>query len=157
MTDVVKLADAGHVRTITLNRPEKKNALSNTLAWGLIAAPNIGIAREGLMTGLLTGVGAQIRYSNTIVSIDQSDRLSKSRFLGRNPEHAAHAFPPQFAQGAAMAVEDGVALTELLSTSADIDLALRSYRAEKATTGEQGSSGRSPSRRIAGDGRPVTP
>ena len=131
MTDVVKLADAGHVRTITLNRPEKKNALSNTLAWGLIAAPNIGIAREGLMTGLLTGVGAQIRYSNTIVSLEQSDRLSRSRFLGRNPEHAAHAFPPQFAQGAAMAVEDGVALTELLSTSADIDLALRSYERKR--------------------------
>jgi 2-polyprenyl-6-methoxyphenol hydroxylase-like FAD-dependent oxidoreductase len=35
-------------------------------------APNIGIAREGLMTGLLTGVGAQIRYSNTIISLDQS-------------------------------------------------------------------------------------
>ncbi|HXR25804.1 MAG TPA: FAD-dependent monooxygenase [Candidatus Binataceae bacterium] len=35
-------------------------------------APNIGIAREGLMAGLLTGVGAQIRYSNTIVSLDQA-------------------------------------------------------------------------------------
>ena len=35
-------------------------------------APNIGIAREGLMAGLLTGVGAQIRYSNTMVSLDQA-------------------------------------------------------------------------------------
>ena len=38
MTDIVKIADAGHVRTITLNRPEKKNALSDALAWGVIAA-----------------------------------------------------------------------------------------------------------------------
>jgi 2-polyprenyl-6-methoxyphenol hydroxylase-like FAD-dependent oxidoreductase len=44
---------------------------------------------------------------------------------------AAHAFPPQFAQGAAMAIEDAVVLTELLGTSADIDLALRSYEAKR--------------------------
>jgi salicylate hydroxylase len=44
---------------------------------------------------------------------------------------AAHAFPPQFAQGAAMAIEDAVALTELLATSANIDLALRSYESKR--------------------------
>ena len=38
MTDIVKISDAGHVRTIALNRPEKKNALSDALAWGVIAA-----------------------------------------------------------------------------------------------------------------------
>ena len=38
MPDIVKIADVGHVRTITLNRPEKKNALSDALAWGVIAA-----------------------------------------------------------------------------------------------------------------------
>jgi hypothetical protein len=38
MTNIVKIADLGHVRTITLNRPEKKNALSDALAWGVIAA-----------------------------------------------------------------------------------------------------------------------
>jgi 2-polyprenyl-6-methoxyphenol hydroxylase-like FAD-dependent oxidoreductase len=229
-------------------------------------APNIGIAREGLMTGLLTGVGAQIRYSNTIVSLDQSaggvevgfsdgtrgtydlvvgadgtkstvrklvfpeiepsyrsfcawrtlmdgsergatltaritpglalgsfsvgpnliyafilahypepPSLSRTEHLERLKElarkfrgfvpsliqeqrdpsrvvfvpvneidtapyyrgrvvvigDAAHAFPPQFAQGAAMAIEDAVALTELLATSADIDLALRSYESKR--------------------------
>jgi hypothetical protein len=38
MTKLVTTADAGHVRTITLNRAEKKNALNLELAWGVIAA-----------------------------------------------------------------------------------------------------------------------
>jgi 2-polyprenyl-6-methoxyphenol hydroxylase-like FAD-dependent oxidoreductase len=40
---------------------------------------------------------------------------------------AAHAFSPLLAQGAAMAIEDAVALAELLGESGDIDLALRAY------------------------------
>jgi len=46
---------------------------------------------------------------------------------------AAHAFPPQFAQGAAMAIEDGVALAELVGGSGDIDEALRSYELKRRT------------------------
>ena len=38
MGNVLQLSDAGHVRTLRLNRPEKKNALSDELAWGIIAA-----------------------------------------------------------------------------------------------------------------------
>ena len=45
MSDVVKIADAGHVRTITLNRPEKKNALSNALAWGVVEAVEAAAAK----------------------------------------------------------------------------------------------------------------
>jgi 2-polyprenyl-6-methoxyphenol hydroxylase-like FAD-dependent oxidoreductase len=44
---------------------------------------------------------------------------------------AAHAFPPQLAQGAAMAIEDAVALAELLSEAADVETALRSYEARR--------------------------
>jgi 2-polyprenyl-6-methoxyphenol hydroxylase-like FAD-dependent oxidoreductase len=40
---------------------------------------------------------------------------------------AAHAFPPLLAQGAAMAIEDAVALAELLSGSGDIDQVLHAY------------------------------
>ena len=38
MTDLVRIHDRGHVRKIILNRPEKKNAVSLELAWGLIEA-----------------------------------------------------------------------------------------------------------------------
>ena len=38
MGDVLKINNAGKVRTLQLNRPEKKNALSEELAWGIIAA-----------------------------------------------------------------------------------------------------------------------
>lgn len=44
---------------------------------------------------------------------------------------AAHAFSPLLAQGAAMAIEDAVALAELLSGSGDIDQALRSYESRR--------------------------
>jgi 2-polyprenyl-6-methoxyphenol hydroxylase-like FAD-dependent oxidoreductase len=40
---------------------------------------------------------------------------------------AGHAFPPLLAQGAAMAIEDAVALAESLGVSGDVDQALRSY------------------------------
>jgi 2-polyprenyl-6-methoxyphenol hydroxylase-like FAD-dependent oxidoreductase len=44
---------------------------------------------------------------------------------------AAHAFPPLLAQGAAMAIEDAVALAELLGSSGDVDQALRSYESRR--------------------------
>jgi len=44
---------------------------------------------------------------------------------------AAHAFSPLLAQGAAMAIEDAVALAELLGQGGDIDRVLRSYEARR--------------------------
>ena len=44
---------------------------------------------------------------------------------------AAHAFSPLLAQGAAMAIEDAVALAELLGESGGIDLVLRAYQARR--------------------------
>ena len=38
MTDLIKVYNRGHVRKIVMNRPEKKNAASLELAWGVIEA-----------------------------------------------------------------------------------------------------------------------
>ncbi|HEV2650401.1 MAG TPA: enoyl-CoA hydratase/isomerase family protein [Rhizomicrobium sp.] len=57
MTDIVKVEDKGHVRTITLNRPDKKNALSNPLAWGVIAAVEEAAKIDNVWVVALTGTG----------------------------------------------------------------------------------------------------
>src|SRR5580693_1524638 len=57
MTELVNIADAGHVRTITLNRPEKKNALSNELAWGVVGAIDDAARDDNVWVVALTGSG----------------------------------------------------------------------------------------------------
>src|SRR5271156_3039987 len=57
MTDIVKISDAGHVRTIALNRPEKKNALSDALAWCVIAAVEEAAQADDVWVIALTGSG----------------------------------------------------------------------------------------------------
>jgi 2-(1,2-epoxy-1,2-dihydrophenyl)acetyl-CoA isomerase len=57
MSKVVKIADEGHVRTITLNRPEKKNALSDELAWGVIEAVEAAARADNVWVVAITGSG----------------------------------------------------------------------------------------------------
>lgn len=57
MTSLVSIADKGHVRTITLNRPEKKNALSLALAWGVIEAVDAAAADDNVWVVAITGSG----------------------------------------------------------------------------------------------------
>jgi len=57
MTDIVSVADAGHVRTITLNRPEKKNALSGELAWAIVDAVDAATADDRVRVVAITGSG----------------------------------------------------------------------------------------------------
>jgi len=54
---VVKTENAGHVRTIVLNRPEKKNALSNELAWGVVEAIDAAAKDDDVWVVAITGVG----------------------------------------------------------------------------------------------------
>lgn len=57
MTKLVTTADVGHVRTITLNRPDKKNALNNELAWGVVAAVDAAALDDNVWVVAITGSG----------------------------------------------------------------------------------------------------
>lgn len=57
MSDVLKVSDDGRVRTITLNRPEKKNALSNELAWGIVTAVQEAARDDSVWVIGITGSG----------------------------------------------------------------------------------------------------
>ena len=57
MSELVKTADVGHVRTVTLNRPEKKNALSTQLAWGVVEAIDAAARDDNVWVIALTGSG----------------------------------------------------------------------------------------------------
>ena len=57
MTDIVKISNVADVRTIALNRPEKKNALSDALAWGVIAAVEDAARTDDVWVVALTGSG----------------------------------------------------------------------------------------------------
>jgi 2-(1,2-epoxy-1,2-dihydrophenyl)acetyl-CoA isomerase len=57
MTDLVTIEDVGHVRTIRLNRPEKKNALSEALAWGVVAAVDAAARDDDVWVVAITGTG----------------------------------------------------------------------------------------------------
>lgn len=57
MSDVIQTRDDGHVRTIILNRPEKKNALSDALAWGVIAAVEEAANDDNVWVIAITGSG----------------------------------------------------------------------------------------------------
>ncbi|MBP7815365.1 MAG: enoyl-CoA hydratase/isomerase family protein [Phenylobacterium sp.] len=57
MGALVKVSDDGHVRTIALNRPEKKNALSQELAWGVVAAVDEAAKDDNVWVVAITGTG----------------------------------------------------------------------------------------------------
>ena len=57
MSDIVTIADQGHVRTITLNRPDKKNALSTALAWAIVGAVDEATKNDHVWVVAITGSG----------------------------------------------------------------------------------------------------
>jgi 2-(1,2-epoxy-1,2-dihydrophenyl)acetyl-CoA isomerase len=57
MSDLIKIANDGHVRTIMLNRAEKKNALSTQLAWGVVEAIEAAGKDDNVWVVALTGSG----------------------------------------------------------------------------------------------------
>lgn len=57
MSRLVEISDKGHVRTIRLNRPDKKNALSQELAWGVVEAVDQAAAEDNVWVVAITGSG----------------------------------------------------------------------------------------------------
>lgn len=57
MGQLVEVSNEGHVRTIRLNRPEKKNALSQQLAWAIVEAVDEAARDDSVWVVTLTGSG----------------------------------------------------------------------------------------------------
>lgn len=57
MSEVVRISDKGHVRTIALNRPRVKNALSDELAWSVVNAIDDAAKADDVWIVAVTGVG----------------------------------------------------------------------------------------------------
>jgi 2-(1,2-epoxy-1,2-dihydrophenyl)acetyl-CoA isomerase len=55
--DTVEIEQAGHVRYITLNRPEKMNALNDELAWSIVGAIREAATDDDTWVVGLTGAG----------------------------------------------------------------------------------------------------
>lgn len=73
MSDVLQIRDDGHIRTIVLNRPGKKNALSSELAWGIVAAVEEAARDDGVWVIAITGTGDAF-CSGLDLSGDTEDR-----------------------------------------------------------------------------------
>ena len=54
---VLQIRDDGRVRTIVLDRPDKKNALSGELAWGVVTAVEEAARDDDVWVVVLTGAG----------------------------------------------------------------------------------------------------
>ncbi len=57
LSNVIRVTDAEHVRTIRLNRPEKKNAISDELGWGVVAAVEQAARDDEIWVIAITGTG----------------------------------------------------------------------------------------------------
>lgn len=57
MTGVLHVEDKGHVRTIVLNRPHKKNALNQELAWKIVQAVDAAAVDDNVWIIGITGSG----------------------------------------------------------------------------------------------------
>jgi 2-(1,2-epoxy-1,2-dihydrophenyl)acetyl-CoA isomerase len=53
----LEVTSVGHVRVLTLNRPERKNALTSSLGWSIVRAASEAQADDGVRVVALTGNG----------------------------------------------------------------------------------------------------
>jgi 2-(1,2-epoxy-1,2-dihydrophenyl)acetyl-CoA isomerase len=57
MSELVRVQDKAHVRTLTLNRPDKMNALSHALAWAIVTEVQKAAHDDDVWVIALTGSG----------------------------------------------------------------------------------------------------
>lgn len=77
MSDPILIENHGHVRIIQLNRPEKKNALNEALAWGVVRAIEEAAADDDVWVIGITGSGDAF-----CAGLDLSDRGESATPLG---------------------------------------------------------------------------
>ena len=82
MSDPVRIDDRGHVRIIRLDRPEKKNALNEALAWGIVNAVEAAAADDDVWVIGITGTG-----DSFCAGLDLSDRGDSATPLGPISDH----------------------------------------------------------------------
>ena len=76
MSDVVKVTDKGHVRTIALNRPDRKNALSDELAWGVVNAIDAAAVDDNVWVVAVTGTGDSFCAGLDLTMTERTSPLS---------------------------------------------------------------------------------
>jgi 2-(1,2-epoxy-1,2-dihydrophenyl)acetyl-CoA isomerase len=54
---MLQVSDRGHVRTVVLDRPEKRNALTHELAWGIVSAVEAAARDDAVRVVAITGCG----------------------------------------------------------------------------------------------------
>ncbi len=79
MESFVGVSDLGHVRTITLNRPEKKNALSDALAWGVVGAVEEAARTDSVWVIAITGSGDSFCAGLDLSGAERFSPLSPNR------------------------------------------------------------------------------
>ena len=94
MTEL-QITDDKHVRTLQLNRPEKKNALSQTLAWDLVRAIDEASADDNVWVVAITGSGDSFcsgldltpkgNEPDTGISSERQSLLEDLRWVGHLP------------------------------------------------------------------------
>ncbi len=93
MSEVLQIRNVHHVRTIVLNRPEKKNALSNELAWGILGAVEEAskddsvwiIAITGTADAFCSGLDLSGAGQETSPLSEQGQFLDDFGWVGRIP------------------------------------------------------------------------
>lgn len=76
MTGLVNISDKGHVRTIALNRPQLKNALSDELAWSVVNAIDDAAKDDNVWVVAVTGTGDAFCAGLDLTMKERSSPLS---------------------------------------------------------------------------------